>query len=354
MASKPPVTFVLPGDGRSGGVRVTVLMANLLRDRGYPVRIACPRAKVSLRTRVDRLVSQLTHRRSKSHGFLHLFGGPTEWYRSLDGLTYASTEIVIAVGTYTVEDVRRLRAPVLKLRFNHGFPAKPDAAQAAAWTGRMPTITVSHTLVPKLQQLTEGSVLGVVPNGIDTTEYFVESGIARDGLGAVYNGHPNKAPEDLIAVLRAAHQRWPELPQRIFSTERAPAGLEHTRYTRLPAVDAARRIYNQSKLWLLTSRTEGLPGVVLEAMACGCVVISSDNDGSLEIIADGVNGVVAPRGDREAFLARIELLLTQPTELDRLAKGAVARAKEFTWARAAEKMEAILATLAERDSAERR
>jgi len=39
-AYRPKVTFVLPSLNRSGGTRVTVRMGNLLRERGYDVRLA--------------------------------------------------------------------------------------------------------------------------------------------------------------------------------------------------------------------------------------------------------------------------------------------------------------------------
>jgi glycosyltransferase involved in cell wall biosynthesis len=345
--AKPALTFVLPGDGRSGGVRVTVIMANLLRGRGYGVRIAVPRGRERLRQRLDLFLASLARRREKSTGFLHQFEGPVARFRHLDELDYAPGEVVIAVGTYSVPDVRALTKPAIKLRFNHGFPAKPDAAQDQAWRGRMPTITVSNTLLPRLQEQTEGSVLGVVPNGIDTRDYFVDAAIARDGVGALYNGHPNKAPEDLIAILREAHRRRPDVPQYAFSTERVPPGLEHVRYTRLPPVAEARAIYNRAKVWVLTSRTEGLPGVVLEAMACGCVVVSSDNDGSLEIMRDGENGLIVRRGDLAGFQEAIDRVLADAALAARLAAGAQATIRQFTWEPAADKMEQILARLAE-------
>lgn len=344
-ARRSPVTFVLPGDGRSGGVRVTVLMANLLLARGYTVRIACPQRRDSVRTRLARLAARLRGHRANT-GFLHEFKGPVAMYRHLDDLTYAGREIVIAVGTYSLPDVRALTKPVIKLRFNHGFPAKPDALQEQAWRGSMPTITVSHTLVPKLEALSGEKVLAVVPNGIDTTVYFPEPNATRTGLGAVLNHHPNKAPEDMIAVLQEAHRRWPDLPQHLFSTERQPTRLAHARYTRLPSAAEARAIYNRCQIWLLTSRTEGLPGVVLEAMACGCVVISTDNDGSLEIMRHEENGLIVPRGDIPAFLRAIDRLRTDPALASRLSAGALATAQRFTWDRAADKMESVLHQLA--------
>lgn len=340
--NRRPVTFVLPGDGRSGGVRVTVIMANMLLDRGYDVRIVCPQPGFSARRWLSAIAGNLLSSGRDASGFLHQFRGRKEDYRLLDDLDYQPDEIVIAVGTYTIPDLRRLTKPVVKVRFNHGFPAQPDAEQEQAWRGPMRTITVSNTLVPRLQELTEGSVWGVVPNGIDTDEYFVEPAIARTGIGALYSRHPNKAPEDLIAVLQETNLRWPTIPQHVFGTEPRPAGLSHVTYTQLPPVAEARAIYNRCRTWVLTSRTEGLPGVVLEAMACGCVVVSTDNDGSIEIIEHERNGLIAPRGNREAILEEVGRSFKEPELSERLLLGAAATVRQFTWSRAADRMEDFL------------
>lgn len=337
------ITFALPGDHRSGGVRVTVIMANLLLARGYAVRIACRRPARSLTASARRLLRSLRTRKTGAAGWLHEFKGNVAYYDSLDQLDYAAEEVVIAVGTYMVDDVRRMTKPVVKVRFHHGFPAKPTPLQAQAWTGRMPTITVSQTLVPKLNELTGGAVWGVVPNGIDTRDYFFDPAISRLGIGALFNPHPNKAPEDLMAVLQLAQARWPDTPQFVFGTEAQPRPLGHVRYTRYPPVAQARAIYNSARVWLLTSLTEGLPGVVLEAMACGCVVISSDNDGSLEIVRHEDNGLIVPRRDRAGFVEAIGRLLGDEALRERLSLRARETVRAFTWERAADRMEAFLA-----------
>ncbi len=342
-----PVTFVLPGDYRSGGVRVTVIMANQLLDKGIKCRIVCPKAKPSLTTFAKGIRESLRGRGGKNAGWLHQFQGEVAYYRKLDDLCFSEGETVLAVGTYMVEDVRAIKnTKIRKVRFNHGMPTTPKPIHANAWKGSMPTITVSKTLIPKLEAESGEKVLAVVPNGIDREQYFVRNDVKRDGIGAVYNPHQNKSPKDMIKLLQLANERWPDIPQYVFSTEPVPPGLEHTKYTRYPSVEEACRIYNQAKGWLMTSKTEGLPGVALEAMSCGCVMISSDNDGSLEIIRHNENGLIAHQPNLEEYLTYIEMITSDEPLRQRLSQGAVDTAESMTWDKAADNMVTFLNQLA--------
>lgn len=59
---------------------------------------------------------------------------------------------------------------------------------------------------------------------------------------------------------------------------------------------------------LLTSNTEGMPRSLMEAMALGKPVIATDVGGVPELVRDGVDGFVVPRGDSSALAARLHRL----------------------------------------------
>ena len=67
---------------------------------------------------------------------------------------------------------------------------------------------------------------------------------------------------------------------------------------------------NACDVLCLPSLNEGLPNVVLEAMACGLPVVASRVGGVPEIVREGVNGLLAPAGDAAALAVALRQALT--------------------------------------------
>jgi len=75
-------------------------------------------------------------------------------------------------------------------------------------------------------------------------------------------------------------------------------------YGSIPQKDLA-ELYRKASCVVLTSRSEGLPFSLIESLACGTPVVSSDLPGVREIVMDGVNGRLVENGDPEAFASAI-------------------------------------------------
>ncbi len=90
----------------------------------------------------------------------------------------------------------------------------------------------------------------------------------------------------------------------------------------------------RADLFVLSSRYEGLPGVLLEAMAVGCPVVSTDCwGGCAEILERGRYGPLVPVGEYKALAEAILEVLEKPPPSSLLK----ARAEEFSLEKAVEK-----------------
>jgi glycosyltransferase involved in cell wall biosynthesis len=96
---------------------------------------------------------------------------------------------------------------------------------------------------------------------------------------------------------------------------------------------------NNVSAFVLSSRWEGLPTVLIEAMACGCPVIATDCfSGPREILEAGKYGSLVPVGDEVALSAAMLQVLESPVHRDRL----VQRAMDFSIDRAVPEYLALL------------
>ncbi|GAB4275219.1 MAG: glycosyltransferase [Deferrisomatales bacterium] len=79
----------------------------------------------------------------------------------------------------------------------------------------------------------------------------------------------------------------------------------------------------RAAVFVLSSAWEGLPGALVEAMACGCPVVSTDcPDGPAEILDGGRYGPLVPVGDDRALAEAIEGVLDAPPDRDGLRRRA--------------------------------
>ena len=93
------------------------------------------------------------------------------------------------------------------------------------------------------------------------------------------------------------------------------------------------KAYQDSSIFVLSSRFEGFGMVLVEAMACGLPVVSFDCPaGPDEIITDGVDGLLVPSGDVHALAEKLMALMSDESLRMRLGQQALLTAQRYNMA----------------------
>lgn len=139
---------------------------------------------------------------------------------------------------------------------------------------------------------------------------FVVGSFQKDGVGWGEGLEPKliKGPDVLLEVVRRLRERVPELVVLVTGPARGylKAGLERLgvpyRHVLLPDVDAVARAYEAIDLCLVTSRDEGGPRAVLEAMAIGVPLVTTRVGQAPELVRHGENGWMVDVDDVEGLM----------------------------------------------------
>ena len=102
------------------------------------------------------------------------------------------------------------------------------------------------------------------------------------------------------------------------------------------------KVYQDSSIFVLSSRFEGFGMVLVEAMACGLPVVSFDCPaGPDEIITDGVDGLLVPSGDVHALAEKLMVLMSDENLRIRLGQQALLTAQRYDMATLAGQWKAL-------------
>jgi glycosyltransferase involved in cell wall biosynthesis len=179
----------------------------------------------------------------------------------------------------------------------------------------------------------------VLHSGIDLTHFEFKQ---RSGIGTTLNIivpgrlEKRKGQIDAVVLLQELVRRgvdarvilagsvWTDSYDREIERLAKAAGIS-SRVQILPMLTQNELIakYHESDVCFFTSyQNIGFSRTPLEAMACGCVVISYGNEGSDEIIRNGETGFLVDPGDIPQAADIIERLITQPEQVRQITRAA--------------------------------
>jgi glycosyltransferase involved in cell wall biosynthesis len=169
----------------------------------------------------------------------------------------------------------------------------------------------------------------LIPNGVDVEAAPVAS---LDGdIPQIVSVGRLRPPKDFGTLAEAVRLLEPgtfravvvgDGPDRALLPADAPLELLGER-------DDVPELLAASDVFVLFSRSEGLPMSILEAMAAGLPVVASNVGGVPELVADGETGLLVPPGDPQALAAALRRLVENEDLRRRLGARGRERAKEL-------------------------
>jgi glycosyltransferase involved in cell wall biosynthesis len=324
------LTFTYPSSpDRTGGVIVLYELANACARRGHEVHfVHGPLTPYRVRS-LDELPPFRFHERVEHH-----------LVDRLDDPGLPAGDVVFGGPA-----LRRLGLPVGLVQ---GYRMLSEDVERDVFRSPIPKVCVATWLVDVcLRHGAPAGQLWYVPLGIDhhTFRFRTPQDDRRYDVAMLSHPHYEKGFAVGVDALVELQRRRPELRAQVFGIDPPSLKLaEWVRFWQAPDhATLANRIYNDSRLFLQPSYHEGFGYTAVEAMACGCALVTTDNGGSHDYAVDDETALVVPPGDPMALAVAAERLLRDGAARTRLADaGSEIVRSRFDWDNTAAVLEPYL------------
>jgi glycosyltransferase involved in cell wall biosynthesis len=353
------ITFILPGAGMAGGVRVVATYAELLHQRGHEVTVVClpPPPPKGWRQRARQLVTlQLFNSRDQQPEQSHFDNKSVKPHilaqcRPIMADDVPDADIVVATWWETAEWVAEFPpakgAKVYLVQHDETvFAQQPRERVRATWRLPMHKVVIAQWLADLLHTECQRGEVSLIPNSVDTQQFFAPARGKQPTptVGVMYTDIHWKGCDVSLEAVSLALRNVPELQLVAFGfTPPAQVSLPPgARYIRNPAQAEMKDIYAQCDAWLFGSRVEGFGLPILEAMSCHTPVIGTPAGAAPELLDEGAGILVKPE-DPESMAKAIERVCQMSDQEWRtMSDLAYCKATSYTWEDATDLFEAVL------------
>lgn len=183
-------------------------------------------------------------------------------------------------------------------------------------------------------------------NGVDTLDFSprINNFERRNGVCAIYRGVWFKSDTFVLDVMEKLKLAIPGMKSSMAGFKRfSHRALDS--YLCDPSVDDMALFYSNSDVYLSGSKIEGSPLPPLEAMACGCIPVTT-GIGTEEYLVDGHNGFVIPPDDEDAAVSCVRRIMDDDALRRLMIRNALATARSRTWDTVGEQFERFLLQVA--------
>ena len=240
--------------------------------------------------------------------------------------------------------IARLRRRPVIVNYRGG-EARSFLARQSGWV--LPVLRRANALIAPsgfLQALFTdyGLPAAVIPNIIDRTRFYpADISPAAPHLVVTRNLEPIYDIPTALRAFAIVHRQYPGARLSVAGSGPELARLEAlaetlgigaaVRFCGRLEPDEMAGLYRRASLMLNPSTVDNMPNSVLEAMACGVPVVSTDVGGVPFIVSDGDTALLVPPRAPEAMAAAALRLLGEPGLAAGLRQRALAAVQAYEW-----------------------
>ena len=174
----------------------------------------------------------------------------------------------------------------------------------------------------------------IIPDGINIENFKCQTPYFDRESHSIcfhYRSSPIKGCTYAIEAIRHLKALYPDLIVKVVSNEKRPVELPDycSYYYNISSKDVA-IINNSVRVFMCTSINEGYGLPALEAMACGCSVVSTSYLGIKEYGVDGYNVLFSPERDALAMASNVKKLFENDDLAARLSRNGIITGEKFS------------------------
>lgn len=199
------------------------------------------------------------------------------------------------------------------------------------------------------------SKLVVLPNAVVPDEYDPDTAADPQHVVFVSSHVERKGIVEFTDAVAALYDRGVDFRTTVAGSgplsrhaETLAANYDDVEYVGYVSEAEKRDLLSDASMYVLPTYAEGLPIAILEAMAGGNAIVSTDV-GSIASVVDEGNGAVVEPGDVDALAAAMEAILREPAETSRMCAESRRRVEsDYAWGTVADELVSLYNRLLDR------
>jgi glycosyltransferase involved in cell wall biosynthesis len=186
-------------------------------------------------------------------------------------------------------------------------------------------VALSDSWAELIESHVDPQKVTVLHNAVDISEYdpsfsvppvrisFVSNHVRRKGVEELVNAVDQLAEDGLVDITIAGKGPLSHLVENLADSR------EGVEYVGFVSEERKRKILEESMVYVLPTYAEGVPIAILEAMAGGNAIVSTDV-GGIPSVVDDDNGVLVKPGDDDELADALQSLLKEPSRVESMAR----------------------------------